>query len=410
MADNPEPVVVETAAVNITDAKPADAHTEGMGGEDKQEKMNNVLMISSRKPRGFYERAAKELFASEDKIVKVSALGDAIALAVELANTLEQKKDAKIVKVETKYQLINRIHKSTSTSPGIQIVLEKSATCKCTRIIPGYLSFCPKPTEPATFTAVYDEAPKDTFASLCSGDSSLSVGGGGINEAFASVLKGAEQDVSKYETMHKALLKKALAEASESSENKERSMLTEATEDLHPDLKASYCRPCPGIKSGDDSTGSVFIDIFNDSKKPYQVNNMNNYAMIYVVSPKGSAFEKVEDFLDAVRKSAVNLMTAFCDFNGMVKRAKSNSAVAHKRINVIRICLFSGGSNIHSKAEKKDVALAILQGLSNGYHYGPSPRLNLAFDGDDVFQQVWNSHYNPNPPEAEAEVAPVAGA
>lgn len=401
-----QPVIVEAPSAKTHDAKPLEAPipTEGTEGDDtKLEKMNNVLMISSRKPRGFYERAAKELFASEDKIVKVSALGDAIALAVELANTLEQKKDAKIIKVETKYQLINRQYKSTSTSPGIQIVLEKSATCKCTRIIPGYLSFCPKPTEPTKFTAVYDEAPKDTFASLCSGDASLGVGNGGISEAFADVLRNAEQDVSKYEAVHKALLKKALAEASENAENKERTMLIEATGETHPDLKTSYCRTCPGIKSEDGSTGAVFIDIFDDGKKPFQA---NNYAMIYVVAPKGSDFDTVEDFLEAVRKTAVNLMTAFCDFNGMVKRSKSNAPLPLKRINVIRVCLFSGGSNIHPKAEKKDVAYAILQGLSKGYHYGPSPRLNLAFDGDDVFQQVWNCHYNPSSTaEAETEAA-----
>eukprot|EP00923_Selenidium_pygospionis_P007968 GHVN01013516.1.p1 GENE.GHVN01013516.1~~GHVN01013516.1.p1 ORF type:complete len:183 (+),score=14.66 GHVN01013516.1:74-622(+) len=142
----------------------------------------NVLMISSRKPRGFYERAAKELFASGDTILKVSALGDSIALAVELANMLETKKAAKIIKVltvacndawsfkqvETKYQVITRQSKSQSTSPGIQIVLEKDLDFKCSRIIPGYVSFCQK-SEETVFTPVYDDQPKDTFASINSG-------------------------------------------------------------------------------------------------------------------------------------------------------------------------------------------------------------------------------------------------
>eukprot|EP00923_Selenidium_pygospionis_P048763 GHVN01083793.1.p2 GENE.GHVN01083793.1~~GHVN01083793.1.p2 ORF type:complete len:386 (+),score=78.44 GHVN01083793.1:3922-5079(+) len=347
------------------------------------EKAENVLMISSRKPRGFYERAAKELFASGENVVKVSALGDAIALAVELANMLEQKKAAKIIKVETKYQLITRQYKSQSTSPGIQLVLEKDPEFKCSRIIPGYVSFCAKP-EDGGFTPVYDEQPKDTFASLNAGSGTLSVGGDGINGAFAKILGDQQHDVPKYEEVHKKLLAKAI-QASKDATEKDRTMLVESDEP-HPDLKASYCRVCPKLKSGDGSTGAVFVDIFNDTKRPHMA---NNYAMIMVVAPNGSDYSSPEGFLSAVEETGVNLMTTFCDFNGMVKRSKSSAPLTLKRINVVRVCLFSGGEHKHKDATKSQVAHSILSGLSKGYHYGPSPRLNFAYDGDDVFKQVW---------------------
>eukprot|EP00923_Selenidium_pygospionis_P007965 GHVN01013513.1.p1 GENE.GHVN01013513.1~~GHVN01013513.1.p1 ORF type:complete len:383 (+),score=52.02 GHVN01013513.1:74-1222(+) len=346
----------------------------------------NVLMISSRKPRGFYERAAKELFASGDTILKVSALGDSIALAVELANMLETKKAAKIIKVETKYQVITRQSKSQSTSPGIQIVLEKDLDFKCSRIIPGYVSFCQK-SEETVFTPVYDDQPKDTFASLNSGDTSLEVGGQGINGAFAKVLTEHQQDVSKYAAVHKEVLAKAVQANKELSES-DRAVLQEADniKERHPDLKACYCRVCPSLKSEDGSSGAVFISVFDDAKRPH---HSNNYAMITVISPKGADYASGEDFLAAVEGTAVNLMTAFCDFNGMVKRSKSSSPLALKRINVIRVCLFSGGEHRHADVTKTQVAHSIISGLSKGYHYGPAPRLNFAFDGEDVFQQVW---------------------
>lgn len=382
--------MTETAVINATKGAPGAADDdpqvveEAIAEEEKAEKTRNVLMISSRKPRGFYERAAKELFASGSSGVEVSALGDAIALAVEVANTLEQKKAAKIIKVETKYQLITRQYKSQSTSPGIQIVLEKDPAFKCSRIIPGYVSFCPNTQEGCT--PVYDESPKDTFASLNTCDSDLTLSENGISGAFRSQLESCQHELSNYETVHKALLSRALQ--AEQDGSKERTMLHEADsiKTMHPDLKASYCRVCSDPKATHQSEGAVFIDIFDEAKRPHHA---NNYAMISVVAPKGSDYTTAADFLASVERAAVNLMTSFCDFNGMVKRSKSSSALSLKRINVVRVCLFSGSQSRHKDASKTDVANAIITGLSKGYHYGPSPRLNFAYDGDDVFKQVW---------------------
>lgn len=52
----------------------------------------NLLLISSKRPRTFYERAARELLASGNQEIMLSALGDAAPTAIHLAASLQEKK------------------------------------------------------------------------------------------------------------------------------------------------------------------------------------------------------------------------------------------------------------------------------------------------------------------------------
>eukprot|EP00922_Rhytidocystis_sp_ex-Travisia-forbesii_P035145 GHVS01052180.1.p1 GENE.GHVS01052180.1~~GHVS01052180.1.p1 ORF type:complete len:189 (-),score=21.71 GHVS01052180.1:526-1068(-) len=153
----------------------------------------------------------------------------------------------------------------------------------------------------------------------------------------------------------------------------------------HTDLKMAMCRPCKALEGCETSaTGSVFVSAFKDDKVPHK--QEKNQCMVYVVGPKGKDFESKEKFLDAVKLTAVNLMTILCDYNGVSRRQGASKGL--QKLNTCRVSLFSGGLFKHPNATKLDVAKAILSGLEDGYRHGPAPRLNFVYD-DDVFKQAW---------------------
>lgn len=59
----------------------------------------NLLMISNQRHRAFYERAARELLASGHEDIQLSALGNAVPLAVQVALSLQDKNAAILKKV-----------------------------------------------------------------------------------------------------------------------------------------------------------------------------------------------------------------------------------------------------------------------------------------------------------------------
>lgn len=223
------------------------------------------------------------------------------------------------------------------------------------------------------------------MVSLNAGDTSLAVGGGAINKAFAELLTACGQPLDKLQEVHKKLLEKALTENGSNKDADVRSTQLDNLSDVHPYLKMALCRPCMELKEKDSSgaLGSVFVSIFK-TKFPYD--REQNMGMVYVAAPKGDDFDSKDDFLDAVHSTASNVMTALCDYNGLVRREGQRSEI--QRMSFARVALFSGGTFRHSLTSKKEVAMAVLGGLAEGYRHGPAPRINFTYD-EDVFRTVW---------------------
>ncbi|SCM13237.1 DNA/RNA-binding protein Alba 4, putative [Plasmodium chabaudi adami] len=337
---------------------------------------SKVLLVSVKRTRRFLERTARELLAGGTRYIILSGLGDALPLCVQLQASLQSKNAATVVKIETSYSYFNTNY---SYTPGLKIYMEKHPDFKGSRISPGYVSFCDKPDK---FTPIFDESPGEYMCSVNAGDNNLHVGGEGINGAFSELLSSHGHEVDNYESLFKDLLSKAVKENTDKPDDEVKSVLYESVEKKYPDVKLALCRVRNSLKKGSDyTTGSVFIVTF---KKKFPHKKEKNMGMVYVVGPKGKNFSSVEDFLDAVHETAENLMTALCDYNGLVKREE----IKHVRMNTCRICLFSGQAFKHSNASKLDVAKYILNGLAVGYRHGPSPRLNFAYD-ENVFKDAW---------------------
>lgn len=352
--------------------------------DDAENKDIKTLLISTKRPRTFLERCARELLAGQTQVIILSALGDAIPLCVNLLVALEQKKAVACIKIETSYTPYTTGGVQGYT-PGLRIYVKKHENFKGSRISPGYVFFCDDPAKVNNlFTQCYEPDSLEGFASVNAGDSELYVGGAGINKAFADILKDAGQNIELYTVLHERLLKRALEENKDGSENETRFIIMDDLTNTHPDVEVALCRPCMELSRIDQSgrTGCVFISTFKDK---YPCNSSSNVALVYVVGPKGSDFVNKEDFIFAVQATAGNLMTALCDFNGFVRRQGKNM---YPRINLCRICLFSGGKYIHRDASKMEVAQAILSGLNEAYRHGPAPRLNFTYD-EDVFKKTW---------------------
>lgn len=352
-------------------------YNEAQNSDNESEFPNSkVLLISVKRTRRFLERTARELLAGGTKYIILSGLGDALPLCVQLQSSLQSKNAAFVVKIETSYSYFNMYG---SYTPGLKIYMEKHPDFKGSRISPGYVSF-QESTD--TFTPIFDENPTEYICSLNAGDSKLYVGGKGINGAFSELLAAEGHDVDKFEVLFKELLAKAAKENEDKADEDVKSVLYESVTKKFPDVKLALCRIRNKLKKGGDNTiGSVFITTF---KKKFPHKKEKNMGMVYVVGPKGNNYDTVDDFLEAVHDTAENLMTALCDYNGLVKREE----IKHVRMSTCRICLFSGSSYKHPEASKLDVAKAILNGLAVGYRHGPSPRLNFTYD-ENVFKDAW---------------------
>ena len=111
--------------------------------------------------------------------------------------------------------------------------------------------------------------------------------------------------------------------------------------------------------------------------------------MVYAIGPEGSQAASLQDFLTGVEKTGENIMVAV---------SSHNQAEGAARVEVLRVCLVSGGLFKHEEASKTDVARALMIGLSRGYEDGASPMLDFAFDQESkdmpgsVFQRAYESY------------------
>jgi len=275
---------------------------------------------------------------------------------------------------------------SQDAAPGKE---EGGAPAKLKLMDEDAFIFCPKPS---TFTPLYE--PSDSasytarFGSVNAGSFELYVGGGAINLGFARILHKVGHPVDDYEFMHKELYKK-VKEQPQTFRSERGWKLAEWPADP-PD--APPADPPKRLPHGVASTsvllstlpsnfeamghlaGTVFVDVFEADMRPEA--NPNNRAMVYVVGPEGSLAKDSVDFLSACEYTGANIARALTEHNA-----------AHKSdtLEMVRMCLVSGGVFRHPETSKEDVAKAFIKGMSQEVEVGKTPKIEFAYD-EDVFQ------------------------
>lgn len=352
----------------------------GMYTDDVKEYPNSkTLLISSKRPRSFLERTCKELFAGGTDVIILCALGDAIPLSVQLQISLEGKKAATTIRIETTY---SKCDIRPGYKPGLRLYMQKHPEFKGSRISPGYISFCDKNQLGSKLSDI--DLEKKRCAILFTSSNGSTSEFGSDNENFISFLSEFGQTITAYHSFHKNIIEKAIEANKSNNENEIRSILMKNPTEIHPDIKISLCRICGDILKSDPSgwTGCVAISLF---KSKQAGNRYSDVAVVCVGAPKASIFKTKHEFLLAVNKTGANIMTALCDFNGFIRRDEQRP---HQKINFCRLSLFPDEHNFFKNTTKSEVAKAILNGLEEAYRYGPAPHINFEYD-EDVFRTAW---------------------
>mmetsp|Transcript_26161 Transcript_26161/g.62420 ORF Transcript_26161/g.62420 Transcript_26161/m.62420 type:complete len:347 (+) Transcript_26161:6-1046(+) len=232
------------------------------------------------------------------------------------------------------------------------------------------------------FTPLYEPAapestaaaPQGTFASVNAGAFALYIGGAAINAGFARALKSAGHDIDAYESFHSALYK-AAEDAGATGLQHWSNEAEPPLEPLPKGLQSSAVLlselPDRFIRQG-SRAGTVFVDVFAEGFEP--LDNAGNRAMVYVVGPEGSQAEDAGDFERGCEVAGENLLRAVSLHN----KGQEGS----KRIDIVRMCLVSGGLFRHSDLSKVEVAGAFIRGMSRGFSPQDSPHVQFAFDED----------------------------
>jgi hypothetical protein len=211
------------------------------------------------------------------------------------------------------------------------------------------------------FTNIYDISQNKRFGSVNAGDNDLYVGGSNINYQFSQTI----YKPFKYKDIHTNILnKKGITKID-----------YDKTDDLNfekynDSLKYTYFKKKQGIN------GTVFLHIF----KGYFPNlDKNNISMIYVVPPKGDLYESVKKFLEDIKITAKNIGSLVTLYNNQNK---------DDSLEVVRVCLFSGGLYKHEDATKRDVARNIIEGLLESTKVFVT--YEFAYDNDE-FRKAYNN-------------------
>lgn len=274
--------------------------------------------------------------------------------------------------------------------------------------------------EPGRFSAVYLSDPPGNFASLNAGDYELYVGGAAINKAFADALQACGQETRRFEALHAVLLRSKAAHEPgclawlQAEELEDEALL---------DNLAAFCGLLPRGRLMEQlrPVGLVSIAVFRAGHRP--CDNERNVAMVYTIGPhcgnKRTRIKRdvdnlsVSNFLVVIESVGDAVGSAVAQYNA---RALLDSALP--RIEVLRVCLLSGGVYKHPEAAKVEVATALVRGLLArlGDRTGrPEPPLTLDFAYDeDVFRRAWRDlglpEADPGARPTEARPASAASA
>ena len=186
----------------------------------------------------------------------------------------------------------------------------------------------------------------------------LWVGGGGINGQFEKELNPTQASkINRYRILHQDLFGKAGNGGQTSFGASDLNASTDPVQFMMVKL-----RPDDPAWTG-DYDGTVFVDVFNSGEVP--AGNAKNYAMIYIAPPNGSRMDATGNpayskaaFLQAVKLTAKNILDALTHYNAQY--AGSNGL---EKIEVLRICAFSGGIYRHPSATEVEVVQKIYEGL-----------------------------------------------
>lgn len=129
-----------------------------------------------------------------------------------------------------------------------------------------------------------------------------------------------------------------------------------------------------------DLDGIVFIDVFKDDLRPYQVDA--NYAMIYVVPPLADLYSTPNDFLNAIKATAENIIKAVMTYNKGYTGHRSPNGLSLKKINTIRVCLFSVGYFNTFQLSHDQIASYIYQGIANELHSKETSIATIQFENN----------------------------
>ncbi len=184
------------------------------------------------------------------------------------------------------------------------------------------------------------------------------VGQEGMTGAFYGILSVQQGFVGKhpYQKVHKSLHRYA---------GEERAA---ALDSFDPDIPLQFAimQKPPENSACIDFDGTVFIDVFKENLRPYEVDS--NYAMIYVVPPMGNLYSTPTDFLHAVEATAENIVSTVMLYNKNFTGEKSPGGLRLKAINTIRVVLFSGGYFNTFELSHDQIATYIFHGIANELH------------------------------------------
>lgn len=213
-----------------------------------------TLLISSKRPKAFLVRTARELLAGGTEVLILSALGDAMPLGVHLQVALESTKAATVIRIETTYNLTSSHKKDPSYTPGLRIFMKKHPEFKGSRISPGYVSFCDSSLVP---TPLYDldSFTNDKFCSLIRSSSFKLTDVPEFTKFFSP------SEVNMYFNVFTALFDKAIKAVNEET----KAVTTDNLTVKHPNIKLGLCRASPEIGKPDSIHGSCFVVILKEN-------------------------------------------------------------------------------------------------------------------------------------------------
>jgi len=204
---------------------------------------------------------------------------------------------------------------------------------------------------------------------------------------------GSGYDCEKFQKFHKDLWEKA-----KTSFGRVVPAEPEALKEVG--LAYSSCRSI--VENADKPTGCCFLSVFPKDKRP--CGNEHNVCMVYVVGPKGDNGMSKKEFLSQVRDCGKNIVVSVNQYNlrrqsnnsdkDSSKEGKKEDASFFVRIDLVRVCLVSGGVYKHKNATKKEIATCLMEGLflNPSAQYVHSPVFEFAYD-DDVFKKAYEEMF-----------------
>ena len=200
----------------------------------------------------------------------------------------------------------------------------------------------------ATNDDISERKSSGSIASVNSGTENLSLIGGGINQAFRESI----HDHDKYQALHNSAL--------EELKKSDSPFFYFDDNDLQDSPLQAMLAFVPKDKdstepSHKDGMGAVFIDVFRDNPPN---GCEQNKAMIYVYPPKGDKFESKEAFLNAVAKTAEDILATANNYN---KQAENDGKLP--KLETVRMAAISSGLYCRSDCKEEEVQKAVKRGI-----------------------------------------------